>query len=157
MASCLRFIAQERKKFSLSSRFLIYANYYLNWSTVVVCVVNIIAMMILSITAVANRHDLNEIVTGADWKKPVIVSDILAIGGLGCLFLPSMGIAVYWFAFLALALQIFFLLDDYHALAREIVQPEWYLTCHKICAFVASVTIICLTLFLLTTIAVTDY
>ena len=141
----------------MHSSFYIYANYYLNWATVIACSLNILCMVVLSITAFVERKDLAEIVTEINWKTPIIVSFLLSLAGMGCLFLSSLGLMIFWISLIALGLQIFFVLDDYHALARDIAQPEWYLTAHKICAAVAIIACICLTLFLLSTIAVTDY
>lgn len=140
-----------------SNSFFIYANYYLNWATVICCGSNILCMAILALTAFLERKNLNEIVTDLNWKSPIIIASVLSLSSMGCLFMSSMGIAVFWVSLIALVLQVFIVLDDYNALAREIEQPEWYLTAHKLCMVVAVITAICLTLFLLTTIAVTDY
>lgn len=141
----------------MHSSFYIYANYYLNWATVITCSLNILWMLVVAITAFAERKDLDEIVTDINWKAPVIISLLLSMAGMGCLFMSSLGLTIFWVSLIALGLQVFFILDDYHALARYIEQPEWYLTAHKIGAVIAVIACICLTLFLLSTIAVTDY
>lgn len=141
----------------MGSNFYIYANYYLNWATVISCSANIFGMAILAITAFLQRNNLEEIVTDINWKTPIIVSTLLSLAGMGCLFMSSLGLAIFWVSLIALVLQIFVVLDDYHALAREIEQPEWYLTAHKLCVVIAAIAAVCLILFLLSTIAVTDY
>lgn len=141
----------------MHSNFYIYANYYLNWATIIACIVNILCMAVLAITAFVERKDLDEIVTEVNWKTPIIVSVLLSLAGMGCLFLSSLGLVIFWISLIALGLQIFFVLDDYSALAKDIAQPEWYLTAHKISAVIAFIACLCLTLFLLSTIVVTDY